>query len=82
MIGSRDRSICDDEFDCSSGPAIVASEGGYFSPQARLRGCAVPETGHNLTLHRDHAVSENAALHWSRWVLGGAHGEPPLPGCR
>jgi pimeloyl-ACP methyl ester carboxylesterase len=60
------------DFDCSSGQRIAAQESPFYSPQAELEACAVPDAGHDISLHRTFWIQEAAAAAWSYAAVGQA----------
>ncbi len=83
IVGSDDALNCGPlvgggGFDCSSGTAVANHEAPYYSPQAQLRACVVPGSGHDINLALDHQLEEIDAITWSYEYIG--QGLPHLPG--
>jgi pimeloyl-ACP methyl ester carboxylesterase len=75
VIGSDDALACGagaqgETFDCSSGRVIAQQESPYYSPQARLRACAVPGAGHDINLAVNHVLEEADTVAWSSRYIG------------
>jgi pimeloyl-ACP methyl ester carboxylesterase len=73
--GSDDALDCGPEtsggiYDCSSGQAIRRQETPFYSAQARLRACVVPNSGHDITLALNHVLEEADAVAWSYEYIG------------
>jgi pimeloyl-ACP methyl ester carboxylesterase len=86
VLGSEDAFACGADaqgvdFDCSSGTAIANQEAPYYSSQARLEACSVPDSGHSISLHLNYGVQEIAATAWSYHFVGqnGQYGSANLP---
>jgi pimeloyl-ACP methyl ester carboxylesterase len=86
IMGSKDAVFCGLDpqgvnFDCSSGTAIAQQEAPYYSPQAQLEACAVPNAGHDISLHLNFIIQELAAAAWSYHFVGqdGTVGSGRLP---
>jgi pimeloyl-ACP methyl ester carboxylesterase len=83
MLGGDDTLFCGPAvsgqvFSCASGQEVAAEEGPYYSAQAQLRACVVPNAGHDISLARNHLLQEADALAWSAEYVGQL-GVPPLP---
>lgn len=86
VLGSQDAVVCGKDaagvnFRCSSGAAIVDEEQAYYSPQAHLEACSVPRAGHDLSLHLNFRIQEDAVRDWAYHFFGfdGQHGPDRIP---
>jgi pimeloyl-ACP methyl ester carboxylesterase len=75
VLGSEDAVVCGTDafgasFDCGSGASIAREEAPYYSPRAHLVACSVPRSGHDIALHLDHALEEQAVMAWSERFFG------------
>jgi hypothetical protein len=75
LLGSNDFTTCGKSttgttFDCSSGAAVVAQEGPFYSPTAQLHACIIPGSGHDISLARNHDRQVADVLDWSRDFIG------------
>jgi pimeloyl-ACP methyl ester carboxylesterase len=75
ILGSKDLFYCGPDangmnFDCSSGTVIAQQEAPYYSPQAQLEACSVPNSGHDISLHYTFPVQEAASISWSYHFVG------------
>src|SRR5262249_35784935 len=75
ILASKDNFYCGPDaqgvnFDCSTGSAIAHQEAPYYSPSAQLEACAVPNSGHDISLHYNFLVQETAATAWSYHFVG------------
>lgn len=78
--GEFDALICaTDGMDCSTSAAVQAAEDPYFSTAACMRAISVPNTAHDLQLHRTVLLSNALMLGWTHLVTGGRSGGGP--GC-
>jgi pimeloyl-ACP methyl ester carboxylesterase len=74
VLGEHDRVMCTFEGDldglvCNQ-HNVAAQEMPYYSDEARLRVLVVPNTGHDLQLHRSAPATGQAILDWLSQVLG------------
>jgi pimeloyl-ACP methyl ester carboxylesterase len=66
ITGQEDVHYCaKDNIDCSTQRSFYKSEAPFFSPAACLHTILVPDTGHNLTMHRSAPVSAGLIVLWS-----------------
>lgn len=69
-------------FDCSSGAAVAAQEAPFYAPQAQFHACAIPGSGHDISLALNHGVEARDAIAWSDSFVthhGPDRGGQPLP---
>jgi pimeloyl-ACP methyl ester carboxylesterase len=83
ILGSNDLTTCGlsttgATFDCSSGTAVAAQEAPFYSPQAQLRACVIPGSGHDVSLALNHGLQIADAVAWSQAFV--VQGRPGLPG--
>ena len=62
---------------CAGPGAVLAREGGNYSPQAHLQAYVLPRAGHSMNLHPDAPEWFAAASRWVRTYITAA---PPPPG--
>jgi pimeloyl-ACP methyl ester carboxylesterase len=76
-VGQDDALNCNGAgLSCADGAAVLAREGGNYSPQACLRAYVLPRSGHSINLHPDAPEWFAAAGRWVRtYVTAG----PPSP---
>lgn len=86
VLGSKDAVVCGVDatavyFSCSSGAVIAEEEQPYYSPQAHLEACSVPRSGHDISLHLNFRVQEEAVRDWAYHFFGmhRQHGPARLP---
>jgi|SRR5271165_307212 len=70
ILGSNDLTTCGPNpqggnFDCSSGGVVATQEVPFYSPQARIHGCVVPDSGHSLSLAVNHRLQAADSVAWS-----------------
>jgi pimeloyl-ACP methyl ester carboxylesterase len=70
ILGSNDAITCaantpGNDFDCSSGAAVARQEAPFYSPQARLHACVIPDAGHDLNLTPNHGLQVIDVVAWS-----------------
>jgi pimeloyl-ACP methyl ester carboxylesterase len=75
IVGSNDALNCGPltgggDFECSSGTAVADHEVPFYSPQAQLRACVVPGSGHDINLALNHQLEETDAITWSYEYIG------------
>jgi len=75
MLGSNDLTTCGrstqgGNFDCSSGAAVAEQEAPFYSPQARIHGCVVPDSGHSMSLAINNRLQAADAVAWSSAFVG------------
>jgi hypothetical protein len=79
ILGSNDLTTCgpnpQDTFDCSSRAAVATQDAPFYSPQARLHACVVPDSGHDLSLAVNHRLQVADAVAWSLAFVGQPHFE-------
>jgi pimeloyl-ACP methyl ester carboxylesterase len=78
ILGSNDFTTCGPnpqggDFDCSSASAVVTQEAPFYSHEARLHACVVPDSGHDLSLAVDHQIQTADAIAWSFTFVGQRH---------
>lgn len=66
MMGAKDGPFCGqpDGLDCTSRDALLAAEAPYYSVSVGLDVLTVPETGHNIQLHRQAGAATREILDW------------------
>ena len=84
ILGSHDLLACGQEargrrFDCSSGAAVAMEEAPFYSPQAQIHACVIPDAGHDLTLTRFHGLQVSDVVAWSERFVDQRHGAAALP---
>lgn len=86
VLGSKDAVVCGEDatgvdFSCSSGAVIAEEEQPYYSPQAHLEACSVPGAGHDISLHLNFRIQEEAVRAWADhfFGMGSQHGPDRLP---
>jgi pimeloyl-ACP methyl ester carboxylesterase len=70
IVGGNDATLCGPStrglyFDCSSAATVAKQEAPFYSPQARLHACVIPDAGHDLNLTLNHRLQLTDALAWS-----------------
>jgi len=70
ILGGNDVPTCGPNteggyFDCSSGAAVARQEAAFYSRQARIHACVVPNAGHDLNLTLNHSLQVADAVAWS-----------------
>jgi hypothetical protein len=83
VLGGEDKLFCGPEvdgatFSCGSGAEVASEEAPFYSAQAQLRACVVPDSGHDVNLALNHGVEEADAIAWAYEYVG-QMGVPPLP---
>jgi pimeloyl-ACP methyl ester carboxylesterase len=79
VIGKNDSLFCDvTALDCSSNATVAAGECPFYGAQAAVEAFAVPDTGHNVTLHLNAQQVQGAILDFVDRAVGPA---PPQPSC-
>jgi hypothetical protein len=78
IVGIEDFTTCGPSttggnFDCSSGRRVAEQEEPLYSPEARIRACVVPGSGHDLSLSLNHEVQVADSVAWSL-AFEGQHG--------
>jgi pimeloyl-ACP methyl ester carboxylesterase len=68
VLGDHDNIACGppEGLDCTQ-TNVTAQEAPYYSPQAHMQVTIIPETGHDIQLHRSAADADQRILDW----LGG-----------
>ena len=75
VIGEFDSLLCgEDGMDCSTSATIQDTEEPYFDSAACMRALSIPDTGHDVQLHRTVLLSNALMLAWSVLVTGGGAG--------
>jgi pimeloyl-ACP methyl ester carboxylesterase len=77
ILGANDLTTCGANpqghvFDCSSGAAVAAQEAPFYAPAARIHGCVVPGSGHDISLARNNWLQVADAVRWSDAYVGQA----------
>jgi len=73
--GEFDLLLCgSDGTDCSTSATMQAAEDPYFDSAACMRALSIPDTGHDVQLHRTVLLSNALMLAWSVLVTGGGAG--------
>ncbi|MBV8571844.1 MAG: alpha/beta fold hydrolase [Acidobacteriaceae bacterium] len=80
ILGSNDVPTCGVSpqgvtFSCSSGAAIAEQDAPFYSPEARIHACVVPESGHDISLAVNHELQAADAVAWSRAFVGQARSD-------
>jgi hypothetical protein len=70
ILGSDDFTTCGlstqgHVFDCSTGAAVAAQEAPFYSPQAQIRACVIPGSGHDISLALNGGFQAGDAIAWS-----------------
>ena len=70
ILGSNDFTTCGPNpqggsFDCSSGAAVATQDAPFYSPEAKIHGCIVPGSGHDLSLAINHDLQIADSVAWS-----------------
>jgi len=76
ILGSNDFTTCGTNpqggtFDCSSGAEVAKQEVPFYSAEARIHGCIVPGSGHDLSLAMNHRLQVEDSVAWSTAFVGG-----------
>jgi len=64
IAGEEDRLSCGLALDCTNTAAVQANEQPFYSSAASLTVITIPNTGHDLALHRSASASFDAINHW------------------
>ena len=75
IVGGDDFTTCGPNpqggnFDCSSGAAVAMQEEPFYSRDARIHGCIVPGSGHDMSLAINHELQVADAAAWSAAFVG------------
>jgi Alpha/beta hydrolase family len=77
IMGAKDTPFCGPDaqgvtVDCTSGSAIVHHEAPDYSPAAQLQACAIPNSGHAISLHLPPASQQQVvdAVAWANAFIG------------
>jgi pimeloyl-ACP methyl ester carboxylesterase len=75
ILGSNDLPTCGANpqgvmFDCSSGAVVAQQDAPFYSPEARLHACVVPNSGHDISLAVNHDLQVADVVAWSRAFVG------------
>jgi len=70
IVGGNDATLCGPGtrglyFDCSTAATVARQEAAFYSRQARLHACVIPDAGHDLNLTLNHRLQLADALAWS-----------------
>ena len=70
ILGSDDFTTCGlstqgHVFDCSSGTSAAAQEAPFYSPQAQIRACVIPGSGHDISLALNSGLQAADTIAWS-----------------
>ena len=79
ILGANDLTTCGANpqgqvFDCSSGAAVAAKEAPFYAPEARIHGCVIPGSGHDISLARNNWLQVEDAIRWSNAYVGTGRG--------
>jgi pimeloyl-ACP methyl ester carboxylesterase len=73
MVGEKDFAFCGFlSRNCSSAEAFRKQEAPYFSPAAQLSTYVLPDSGHNMALHKNSGEYREATLAWIHARFGGS----------
>ncbi len=65
VVGQQDGTMCGLlATNCSSAATVLQAEAPYYAPQARLQAAVIPNSGHDLTLHKAAPLYFAATLAW------------------
>jgi pimeloyl-ACP methyl ester carboxylesterase len=64
IAGEADRLACGLALDCTNTAAVNANEQPFYTSAASLTVITIPDTGHDLALHRSAGASFDAINHW------------------
>ena len=75
LLGGNDFTTCGlnpqgGNFDCSSGTAVATQEAPLYSSQARIHGCIIPGSGHDVNLAVNHNLAVADTVAWSFAFVG------------
>jgi len=75
IIGRNDFTTCGPNpqggnFDCASGAVVAMQEEPFYSRDARIHGCIVPGSGHDMSLAINHELQVADAAAWSAAFVG------------
>lgn len=75
ILGSNDFTTCGlnpqgGNFECSSGALVATQEVPFYSPKARIHGCVVHGSGHDLNLAVNRRLAAADAVAWSSAFVG------------
>lgn len=75
VLGGNDFTTCGPNpqggnFDCSSGRAVATQEVPFYSPEARIHGCVIPDSGHDVNLVVNHPLAAADMITWSFAFVG------------
>lgn len=66
VVGQEDSIVCGLlATNCSSVAAVLQAEASYYSPQAQLHVAVIPNSGHDLTLHKSASLYFAATIAWA-----------------
>ena len=65
VVGQQDGTMCGLlATNCSSAATVLQAEAPYYAPQAQLQAVVIPNSGHDLTLHKTAPLYFAATLAW------------------
>jgi hypothetical protein len=75
ILGGNDATPCGPNpqggsFHCSSGAAVATQEAPFYSEQARIHACMIPNSGHDVSLAIDHSLRVADTVAWSSAFVG------------
>jgi len=75
ILGGHDFTTCGPNpqggnFECSSGTAVAMQEAPFYSPQAKIHGCVIPDSGHSVNLAVNHRLAAADTVAWSFAFVG------------
>ncbi len=70
MLGRFDNFFCNEEGGCVDPASYVKKEQSYYSPEACIKVSFVPDSGHDINLHRNSHVAFSRMLEWSDQHVG------------
>ena len=81
IIGRFDYTICGGDVDCSDRSGVINHEQPFFSPEASLRVSIVPNSGHDLNLHKKAPRAYIRMLLWANRYVGAVSNLPASCDC-
>jgi|LGOV01.1.fsa_nt_gb pimeloyl-ACP methyl ester carboxylesterase len=81
IIGRFDYTICGGDVDCSDRYSVINHEQPFFSPEACLRVFIVPNSGHDLNLHKNAPRAYVRMLLWANQYVGAVSNQPAPCDC-
>ena len=75
ILGTNDLPTCGPNpeggnFDCSSGSVVATQEAPFYSPEAHIQACVVPNAGHDLSLALNNRLQARYSVEWSYAFVG------------